>query len=70
MSTRIGVVPDVHNSEAIHVLASRGGVELYQTYHTHTLTPIEARNYAALLVRASEEAERMQSKIEQDDTLK
>jgi len=61
MSVRIGEVKPEHpnpNSAAVHVQASRAGVELHSD-PTMTLDPIEARNYAALLVRAADEVERM-----------
>jgi len=45
------------------VHASRGGVELLSDPRV-TLEPIAARNYAALLVRAADEVERMRSKPE------
>jgi len=45
------------------VHASRAGVELHAD-SAITLQPIEARNYAALLVRAADEVERMRAKPE------
>ena len=66
MSVRIGEVrPENPNplQAAIHVHASRAGVELLTSLNL-TLQPVEARNYAALLVRAADEVERMRSKPE------
>jgi hypothetical protein len=66
MSVRIGEVrPELPNPShaAIHVQASRAGVELLTSLNL-TLQPVEARNYAALLVRAADEVERMRSKPE------
>jgi len=65
MSARIGEVPGLPISDdpAVHVHASRGGVELLSDPRV-TLEPIAARNYAALLVRAADEVERMRSKPE------
>ena len=64
MSVRIGDVkpenPNPHRA-AIHVHASRGGVELLSDPRV-TLEPVEARNYAALLIRAADEAERMRAR--------
>ena len=64
MSVRIGEV----NPRATHgqvtitadvlVHASRAGVEL-DSESKFTLDPVQARNYAALLVRAADEVERM-----------
>ena len=66
MSVRIGEVRPEHPNPlqaAIHVQASRAGVELLTSINL-TLQPVEARNYAALLVRAADEVERMRSKPE------
>jgi hypothetical protein len=59
MSARIGEVPGLENPR-VHVAASRGGVELLSDERI-SLEPIEARNYAALLIRAAEEVERMRT---------
>ena len=70
MSARIGevnprVIPDAITDGRIaadaFVHASRAGVELHSEPNL-TLDPIQARNYAALLVRAADEVERMRSK--------
>jgi hypothetical protein len=70
MSVRIGevnprVIPDAISDGKIAadaiVLASRAGVEVYAEPKL-TLDPIPARNYAALLVRAADEVERMRAK--------
>lgn len=64
MSVRIGdVKPENQNPHhaAVHVQASRAGVELHANPEA-TLEPVEARNYAALLVRAADEVERMRVK--------
>ena len=58
MSVRIGEVPSVGHAIAMHVQASSAGVEL-TCDPTFTLTPTEARNFAALLVRSADEVERM-----------
>jgi hypothetical protein len=73
MSVRIGEVPVVGSQDgAAHALASRGGVELSvssdgESSEEVTLEPVQARNYAALLVRAANEVERMRGPAE--DTL-
>jgi hypothetical protein len=65
MSVRIGEVsPDNPVQAAVHVHASRAGVELHADSEI-TLQPIEARNYAALLVRAADEVERMRARGEE-----
>jgi hypothetical protein len=62
MSTRIGVVrlkPDRkpgYEDAALHVWASTAGVELHSEPKL-TLSPEEARDYAALLVAAAHRAE-------------
>lgn len=72
MSVRIGEVnprsmPDAITDSRIEadviVQASRAGVELYSAPKL-TLDPIQARNYAALLVRGADEVERMRAKPE------
>jgi len=72
MSAFVGAVnaPD-HNSpnEGARVYASRGGAELTVfgvdgSKVLRSFDPIAARNLAALLVRASEEAERMRARPE------
>jgi hypothetical protein len=65
MSARIGEVPGPPTSDdpAVHVHASRAGVELLSNPRI-TLEPIAARNYAALLVRGADEVERMRAKPE------
>lgn len=72
MSVRIGevnprVIPDAITDGKIAadviVQASRAGVELH-TEPKLTLDPIQARNYAALLVRGADEVERMRTKLE------
>jgi hypothetical protein len=65
MSARIGEVPGppYKADPAVHVSASRGGVELLSDPRI-TLEPIAARNYAALLVRGADEVERMRAKPE------
>jgi hypothetical protein len=61
MTARIGEVPiDGWTDPAAHVGASRGGVELHCSAE-FTVTPIGARNFAALLVRAADEVERMRA---------
>lgn len=57
MSARIGEIKLVEDV-VTHVSASRAGVEVL-TEARLTYDPINARNYAALLVRAADEAERM-----------
>ena len=67
MSAKIGDLFTTHNgsnSKIGEVWASRGGVELHLTegatiMHRAPMDPIAARNAAAVLVRASEEVERM-----------
>jgi hypothetical protein len=63
VSACIGEVPgQPHQADpAVHVHASRAGVELLSDPRI-TLEPIAARNYAALLVRAADEVERMRAK--------
>jgi hypothetical protein len=65
MSVRIGEVRPEHSDPlqkaAVHVQASRAGVELLTSMHL-TLQPVEARNYAALLVRGADEVERMRAR--------
>ena len=64
MSVRIGEVnPDLgkENRATVHVKASRAGVELHSD-PLITLEPTQARNYAALLVRAADEVERMRKR--------
>jgi hypothetical protein len=62
MSARIGEVISVHQADpAVHVSASRGGVELLSDPRV-TLEPIHARNFAALLVRGADEVERMRAR--------
>lgn len=65
MSVRIGEVkPGIESTKAaVHVHASRGGIELHSDPRV-TLDPVEARNFAALLVRASDEVERMRATSE------
>jgi hypothetical protein len=60
MSTRIGDIRLVDDF-VTHVSASRTGVEVL-TEARLTYDPISARNYAALLVRASDETERMRAR--------
>jgi hypothetical protein len=66
MSVRIGdVKPDPMTQNAgAFVSASRGGVEIASALTLH-LQPVEARNYAALLVRAADEVERMRARPEE-----
>lgn len=72
MSAKIGDLFTTHNgsdSKIGEVWASRGGVEITWTWSTSatyrpTMDPIAARNAASLLVRASEEVERMRRKGE------
>jgi hypothetical protein len=73
MSVRIGQVPVIGTQEgAAYVLASRGGVELSvssdgESSEDVSLEPVQARNYAAQIVRAADEVERMRGPAE--DTL-
>jgi hypothetical protein len=61
MSKRIGEVNPTAGANAdVHVWASRGGVEL-KSEIDFTLEPATARDYAALLVRAADEVERMRA---------
>jgi hypothetical protein len=64
IGTAIGVRFSTHDREPqVEVAASSGGVELVSIgAASFTLTPIEARNYAALLVRAADEVERMRGR--------
>jgi hypothetical protein len=65
MSVRIGEVKprlDHTPTAAMHVQASRAGVELHCDPKI-TLEPTEARNAAALLVRAAEEVEMMRKRF-------
>lgn len=64
MSVRIGEVNPQGANADVHVWASRGGVELH-TEPNLSLEPTQARNYAALLVRAADEVERMRAKSEE-----
>ncbi len=53
---------DSHRPDAkAHVSASGGGVEILSEPN-FTLQPVEARNYAALLVRSADEVERMRDR--------
>jgi len=63
MSVRIGEVGKglATNTVAAIVSASSAGVELANDART-VLSPVEARNYAALLVRAAEEVEHMRDR--------
>jgi deoxyadenosine/deoxycytidine kinase len=70
MSVHIGYVNPRNMPDAITdtkivsdviVQASRGGVELHSVSRL-TLDPAQARNYAALLVRAADETERMRAR--------
>lgn len=72
MSTFIGNVKGPrHNSpsEAFEVWCSLNTVEIHVvgTGSTRNLDPVAARNLAALLVRASEEAERMTARKAPED---
>jgi hypothetical protein len=76
MSAFIGDVRAPHHNSpdvGVEVRCSLGGVEvkfLHPAYGTgeaqHNFDPIAARNLAALLVRASEEAERMRVRARED----
>lgn len=64
-----------HNSpdDVVAVWASTGGVEIMPLANDASrlvLDPIAARNYAALLVRASEEVERMRVNAERHGRFK
>lgn len=62
MSVRIGEVLDPTKAQVVaHVGASTAGVEV-NTEARLTFDPVEARNYAALLVRAADEVERMRGR--------
>jgi hypothetical protein len=63
MSVLIGRVGDEHKRD-VRVWASRCGVDVHVSdrFDDRDLTPIEARNLAALLVRAADECERMRAK--------
>lgn len=68
MSALIGSVNGPHHnspSEAVQVWCSRGGVEM-RLLKSVSLDPIAARNLAALLVRASEEVERMRARSDKE----
>jgi hypothetical protein len=54
-----------YNRREIEVWASRGGVETGWA-DLETLSPIAARNLAALLVRAADEVERMCARGEEE----
>lgn len=60
MSVRIGEIPHPHlsNQPRAIVSASCGGVELLVDERL-SLDPVDARNFAALLVRAADEVQRM-----------
>jgi len=67
MSVRIGEVsPENIAQAAVHVHASRAGVELHADPDV-TLEPIQARNFAALLVRGADEVERMRARRRSTD---
>jgi len=60
MSARIGEIYAPSGLVLARVLASLGGVEVKgDVPNDYTVQPIEARNAAALLVRAADEVERM-----------
>jgi hypothetical protein len=66
MSAIIGTVPPIevtYPDKGAVVYASLGGVELHCD-DKFTLDPIQARNFAALLVRAADEVERMRGRPE------
>lgn len=61
MSVRIGDVREPTGEHLITIVsASSAGVEV-NTEARLTYKPVDARNYAALLVRAADEVERMRS---------
>jgi hypothetical protein len=63
VSVRIGEVQsctDPGGQPAAYISASTGGVEVFSDERI-TIDPVQARNYAALLVRAADEVERMRS---------
>lgn len=62
MSALIGKLYGASNKVVAEVWSSRGGVEISVDSASVSLDPIAARNYAALLARASEEVERMRNK--------
>ena len=64
MSALIGKLHSASGQLIAEVWASRANVEIEVTCPQLGVTPIVARNFAALLVRASEEVERMRSKSE------
>lgn len=69
MSVRIGEIHAIaYESRAddrVVVHASRSSVEIHTISHLF-LEPVEARNLAALLVRAADEAERMRAREKSD----
>lgn len=69
MSVRIGEVKlDLHHpppAAAMHVQASRAGVELHCDPQM-TLEPVQARNAAALFIRAAEEVELMRKRSQEE----
>jgi hypothetical protein len=62
----VGVAMSAHIGDVagFAVWVSRGGVEVHGdiTTNRRDLTPVEARNLAALLVRAGDEVERMRER--------
>jgi hypothetical protein len=65
MSVYIGSVRGPHHNSpdsAADVWCSPAGIEIQWGKQCAALDPIAARNFAALLVRASEEVERMRTK--------
>lgn len=68
MSVRIGEVnPRVMHGQVVItadvlVSASRAGVEV-DSESKFTLDPVQARNYAALLIRGADEVERMRNRV-------
>lgn len=58
MSVRIGEVLPQVDQAAVFVHASTAGVEL-RSETSVTLDPVQARNYAALILRGADEVERM-----------
>lgn len=63
MSAKIGDVVDASGAKIAEVYASTGGVEVnwLGPQYSRTISPIAARNYAAILVRAGDEVERMRA---------
>lgn len=59
MSVRIGEIKSGSGQVLASVSASLGGIEMTDAAPHYSLQPTEARNAAALLVRAGDECERM-----------